>query len=90
MRGHPLAHGLNMMDLHTVSPLGAHVAPEVQAEPNRYFAQLCFLSMTHKSVIHAPQIRLNRHSVAVFSADDVHKSAIYVPMTKSKKDYPLI
>ena len=77
-----------MMDLHTVSPLGARVAPEVQAEPNRYFAQLCFLSMTHKSVIHAPQIRL--HSTTVFSADDVHKSAMYVPVTKSKEHYPLI
>ena len=88
MREHPLAHGLNMMDLHAVSPLRAHVAPEVQAEPNQYFAQLCFFPMTHKSVIHAPQIRL--HSTTVFSANDVHKSAMYVPVTKSKEDYPLI
>ena len=43
-----------------------------------------------KSVTHAPRLRLNRHFVAVFSADDVHKSAMYVPATKSKEDYPLI
>ena len=44
----------------------------------------------HESVTHAPRIRLNRHFVAVFLADDVHKSAMYVPVTKSKEDYPLI
>ena len=44
----------------------------------------------HESVTHATRIRLNRHFVAVFLADDVHKSAMYVPLTKSKEDYPLI
>ena len=66
MRGHPLAHRLDMMDLRAVSPLGAHIAPEVQAGPNRYFAQLCFLPITQEC-----------HTCAPDQAQPTHRSYIF-------------
>ena len=79
-----------MMVLHVAGPPGAHIEPEVQAWPFRHSAQKCFWLIDTRASHHPGSGSSDTLRAAVFLADDVHKNAMYVPVTKNKDDYPLI